>query len=130
MKNEMTPQGWVRKFQLAFSGLFWAIRTEGSFSVHLPAAALAISGAVLLSFDPGRWAVLVGMIGMVLTAELLNTALETLAQAVDEDHNHHIKRALDTASAAVLTISMTAVVVGGFLFWHPFWTWWARTMTS
>ncbi len=130
MKNEMTPQGWLRKFQLAFQGLFWAIRTEGSFSVHLPAAALATSGAVLLSFDPGRWSVLLLTIGIVLTAELFNTALETLAQAIDEEHNEYIKRALDVASAAVLMISMTAVAVGAFLFWQPFWSWWARTMAS
>lgn len=130
MKNEMTPRGWIRKFQLAFSGLLWAIRTEGSFSVHLPAAALVISIAFLLSFDPGRWAVLVLTIGAVLTAELLNTALETLARAIDDNHNERIRLALDAASGAVLMVSMTAIVVGGFLFWQPIATWWSRTFVN
>ncbi len=125
MKNEMTPRGWLRKLGLAFSGLAWAIRTEGSFAVHLPAAALAFSGAALLQFDYGRWAVLILTVGFVIVAELFNTAIECLAKAIDEKPNEHIKIALDIGSAAVLASSLFAAGVGFFLFWQPFWLWWS-----
>ncbi|WDI44966.1 diacylglycerol kinase [Bremerella sp. P1] len=130
MKNEMTPRGWIRKFGLAFSGLAWAIRSEGSFAVHLPAAALAFSGAALLQFDYGRWSVLILTIGSVIVAELFNTAIECLAKAVDDQPNEHIRIALDIGSAAVLTSSLFAVGVGFFLFWQPFWFWWSPPLAN
>lgn len=130
MKNEMTFRGWIRKFGLAFSGLFWAIRTEGSFTVHLPVAALALSCAALLQFDFGRWSVLILTIGFVIVAELFNTAIECLAQAVDDQPNDHIRVALDVGSAAVLTSSLFAVGVGIFLFWQPFWFWWSPPLVN
>jgi len=125
MKNEMTLRGWIRKFALAFSGLFHAIRSEGSFAVHLPAAALAFCGASLLGFDYDRWAILILTVGFVIVAELINTAIECLAKAVDDQPNEHIRVALDIGSAAVLTSSLFAVGVGVFLFWQPFWLWWS-----
>ncbi|PQO46530.1 diacylglycerol kinase [Blastopirellula marina] len=124
MKNKMTPQGWLRKFRLALTGLIWAVRSEGSFRVHLPAAFFAILLAQFLRFDTARWIGLVITIGIVLVAELFNTALETLAQAVDDQYNEHIKHALDVASAAVLMSSVVAVVAGVLLYWTPFWNWW------
>ncbi|MBA2114560.1 diacylglycerol kinase [Bremerella alba] len=130
MKNEMTPRGWIRKFGLAFSGLSWAIRTEGSFAVHLPAAALAFSGAALLQFNYVRWSILVLAVGSVIVAELLNTAIECLAKAVDDQPNEHIRVALDIGSAAILTSSLFAVVVGFFLFWQPLWLWWSPTLAN
>lgn len=130
MKNEMTPRGWIRKFGLAFSGLGWAIRNEGSFTVHLPAAALAFLGAALLQFDYARWAILVLTVGVVIVAELFNTAIECLAKAVDDQPNEHIRVALDIGSAAVLTSSLFAVSIGLFLFWQPFWGWWSPSLAN
>lgn len=124
MKNEMTPKGWLRKFRLAFSGLFWAVRTELSFRIHLPIAFVAVLLAQFLRFDTVRWMALMLTIGIVLVAELFNTAVETLAFAVDDKPNEHIRRALDVASAAVLMSSIVAVVVGLLLYWVPFWNWW------
>ncbi|MBI1248419.1 diacylglycerol kinase [bacterium] len=124
MKNEMTPRGWLRKFGLAFSGLFWAFCNEGSFSVQLPAAALAISLGVLLQIDTGRWAMLLLTISFVISLELINTALESLARAIDQEENNHIKIGLDVASGAVLFSSLMAVLMGLIIFWSPFWRWW------
>ena len=53
---------------------------------------------------------------MVLVAEMLNTAMEVLAKAVDPDVNPHVRDALDIGSAAVLLAAAGAVVVGGIVF--------------
>jgi len=121
MKNEMTPHGWVRKFRLAGSGLLWALTTEASFRVHLPAAAVAALLGIVLGFELWRWCVLLLVIGLVLSAEIFNTAIECLAKAVDEKPNEHIRIALDVASGGVLLASGFAMLVGVLLFAGPVW---------
>lgn len=123
MRNAPTLQGWIRKFHLALGGIAWAVKGEYSFRVQLPMAVIALLGAAMFRFDPGRWALLVLTIGLVLTAELFNTALESLAKAIDVRPNEHIRRALDISSGAVLCSSLFAAGVGVILFWRPLWNW-------
>nr|MCU0875418.1 diacylglycerol kinase [Pirellulaceae bacterium] len=52
----------------------------------------------------------------VLTAEMFNSALEHLARAVDRSENRHLGSALDIGSAAVLTASIGASLVGALVF--------------
>ncbi len=119
MKNELSPRGWLRKFRLAGGGICWAVRHEGSFLVHLPAALAVVLLAAWFQLDAARWGVLLLTIGLVWCAELLNTALEQLAQAIGSEPNQHIGRALDVSSGAVLVCSIVAVVVGIVVFWEP-----------
>ena len=59
---------------------------------------------------------LVAAIGMVLVAETFNTAIESLARAVDTQFHPRLRDALDIASAAVLLAAVTAVVIGMCIF--------------
>jgi len=43
-----------------------------------------VTAAIVLRCDPLEWCLLLGCIGMVLTAELFNSALETLFRGLDE----------------------------------------------
>ncbi len=54
-------------------------------------------------------------IGGVLTAEMINSAMEYLAKAIDEKYNPHLGDALDTGSAAVLFASLAAAAVGAIV---------------
>ena len=123
MRNAPTPRGWIRKFRLALDGMAWAMKGEYSFRVQLPIAAMALLAAAFFRFDSDRWALLVLTIGLVLTAELFNTALESLAKAVDDRPNEPIRRALDVSSGAVLCSSLFAAGAGVILFWRPLWNW-------
>jgi diacylglycerol kinase len=63
-----------------------------------------------------EWGLIVAAIGMVLVAETFNTAIESLARAVDTQFHPRLRDALDIASAAVLLASGTAVVIGLCIF--------------
>lgn len=52
------------------------------------------------------------LIGMVLCAEGLNTAVESACNAVSVEYCEHIKTAKDVAAGAVLLISLTAAAIG------------------
>lgn len=103
---------WSNKFRVAFAGLAWALRDQTSFHVHLIVTAAVMIAGAFLPLEPWQWIALILAIGMVFTAELLNTALELLVKVVHPDHDPQIGRALDVAAAAVLAAALTAVVIG------------------
>jgi undecaprenol kinase len=107
---------WYQKFRDAFRGLRVGIRGQSSFAVHV-IMALAVGVVAALLRVSLIEACLLGLcIVAVLAAELFNTAIERLADAVDPDHNPHIADSLDISSAAVLVASAGAAVVGGSIF--------------
>ena len=107
---------WPRKFGDAFRGLKCGIRGQSSFSVHLFFAALVVAAAIVLRCNPEQWGLLVICIGLVFTAELFNSAVETLFRGLDEDARARVWPCLDIAAGAVLVASITAAVVGGVVF--------------
>jgi diacylglycerol kinase len=103
---------WRHKFRDAFRGLKLGIRGHSSFSVHFFFAALVIAGAVVLRCSLEQWCLLLGCIGMVLTAELFNSAIETLVRNLDEPARRQMGPSLDIAAGAVLLASATAALIG------------------
>ncbi|TWT54037.1 Undecaprenol kinase [Rubripirellula amarantea] len=109
--NELSPS-WSSKFRVAFSGLFWALKTQTSFRIHLPIAAAVLVTSALLQVEAWRWSVLVLTIAVVVAAELINTAIETLVRVLHPHRHELVGRSLDAAAAAVLVLSIAAIAVG------------------
>jgi len=108
--------GWSAKFRNAASGIFFALRTEKSFYVHLPVGGIVLALGVILKLETARLALLVVCVGLVIGAELFNTSLEYLARAITKTTDENIGRALDVASGAVLFVTLVAVAIGGIIF--------------
>jgi diacylglycerol kinase (ATP) len=111
----MKNQPFARRLGFALGGIAYTLRSEKSFRIHA-AAAVAIT-AVMLWLQPAPiwWAVVVLTIALVLVAELVNTAIEHLADHLHPESHPGIKRVKDCAAAAVLIASLSAVVVGAAL---------------
>jgi diacylglycerol kinase len=107
---------WRHKFGDAFRGLKLGIRGHSSFSVHFFFSALVVTAAIVLECSLEQWCLLLGAIGMVLTAELFNSALETLFRGLDEATRQRSWQCLDIAAGAVLLASITAAVIGTAIF--------------
>lgn len=103
---------WIRKFANAFHGIYLGVVGQSSFLVHGLAAAATLSVAYLLNCQAWQWCALGLCIGLVLSLELINSALESLAKGVCHEHNEHVGRALDIASGAVLLASLVAAAIG------------------
>jgi diacylglycerol kinase len=109
-------RSWRGKFGDAFRGLKLGIRGHSSFFVHFFFAALVVAAATVLRCGALEWCILVGCIGMVLAAELFNSAIELLCRGLDDDARVRIRPALDVAAGAVLVACITAVVIGSIVF--------------
>lgn len=107
----------LKGFVYAGRGI-WAALKQRNFRFHLCAAAFVIFFAArFYSFSAERWAVLLLTCGLVLSLEVINTAVEKLADSVTLEENPLIKAAKDCAAGAVLIAAVIAVAVGVFLFW-------------
>lgn len=107
---------WAEKFRDALRGLKFGVRGHSSFFVHFFCAAVVIAAAVALQCTLEQWGLLLLCIGMVLTAELLNSAIETLHRGLDAETRERTWKALDIAAGAVLLASITAAIVGLLVF--------------
>jgi diacylglycerol kinase (ATP) len=94
------------------NGLAFAIRSEQAFREELAALALALPLAWLIGANPMRRVELIAAVVLVLIIELLNTAIEKLADRLTTDPDPQIGRVKDMGSAAV----GVALVMAG-LFW-------------
>jgi diacylglycerol kinase len=122
-KHRVTEVRWRNKFSYAIAGLSDSFRTQVSFWVHLPIAALVIAVAAFLHVEPWRWAILVLTIAVVISAELFNTALEQLVVVLHPVRDPRIARSLDAAAAAVLVAAVGSVVVGLIVLGMPLLQW-------
>jgi diacylglycerol kinase len=130
MQDSQTPRperSWVEKFRDAFRGTKHGVRGQGSFFVHFFFAAAVIVTAMVLKVGLVEWCILLICITTVLTAEMFNSALESMARAITDQPNPHVGGALDIGSAAVLIAAAGAVVVGTLVFINrlgPLAGWW------
>jgi diacylglycerol kinase len=92
------------------------IRGHSRFFVHFFFAALVVAAAIVLRCRLLEWCLLLGCIGLVLTAELFNSALETLFRGLDATTKERVWPALDIAAGAVLMASLTAMIIGSIIF--------------
>jgi diacylglycerol kinase len=107
---------WGDKFRDALRGLKFGIRGHSSFFVHFFVATLVVAAGVVLKSTLVEWCLLLGCIGLVLTAELFNSAVETLFRGLSDDAQERTWRCLDIAAGAVLLASVTAAVIGCLVF--------------
>ena len=94
------------------NGLAFAIRSEQAVREELFALALSLPLAWMIGTSTMRRIELVAAVVMVLVVELLNTAIEKLADRLTTDHDLQIGRVKDMGSAAV---GVTLLMSG--LFW-------------
>jgi diacylglycerol kinase len=111
---------WRAKFRAAVRGLKLGIRGHSSFAVHFFFTALVLLSGVVLGCDLVQWCLLLLCIGLVLTAELFNSAVETMFRGLDEASKERGWPALDIAAGAVLLASGIAVLVGAVVFIQRF----------
>lgn len=106
----------IKSFGYALNGLKILISEEHNSRIHLIAAITAIILGFLLKISANEWLAVIFAIGMVVSFELINSAIEKLADFVSPDKNEIIKKTKDMAAAAVLVSAIAAGVIGMIVF--------------
>jgi diacylglycerol kinase (ATP) len=101
-----------KSFLFAIQGLFWAVKHERNIKIMLAGALFAVVMAAVLRVDAAGWGVILVGCGMVLCAELLNTAVETVVDLVSPEYHQLAGRAKDIAAAGVWILCVFVAVAG------------------
>ena len=103
-------------FRYAFNGIRLLIPREHNAWIHCFAAVCVVVAGILLGLSETEWIAVVIVIGAVLAAEAVNSALEAIADFVSPEYSEAIKRTKDLAAGAVLIMAIAAAIVGGIIF--------------
>lgn len=109
--NAMKNQTFAKRMGFALQGLVAAFRLESSFRLQCLATVTIITVLAVIRPPMIWWALLLLNCGVVLAAELFNTALEHLIDHLHPSLHPIIKIAKDCAAGAVFVLSLTAVCV-------------------
>lgn len=107
--------GFIQAVKYALQG-WWEMRTHSNFMRQLVLAVLAVGFGVTFGLTSSEWAILFLTIGLVLCAEMGNSAIEETVNLMTREHRKEAKFAKDFAAGMVLLASVIAIIVGLFLF--------------
>lgn len=106
----------MASFSFAFEGIAASLKAERNMVVHLGIMTLVVVFAALLGLTMVEWMICILLFAMVLMAELINTAIETLVDMVSPQVDPRAKLAKDTAAGAVLVVSIASAIIGALIF--------------
>lgn len=107
----------LKSFVFAGRGLLIFFRTEVHAWVHLLATVTVVAVGLYFSVDATEWALLSLAIGLVWTAETVNTAIELTVDLVSPEYHELAGKAKDVAAASVLFAAFAAVAVAVCVFY-------------
>ena len=110
----------LESFNHAINGIIDAARTQRNMRIHILGAVAVLLACFFFDLTKIEFLIIAITITMVITAELINTAIEA---AVDLNTNYYhplAKVAKNTAAGAVLVTAINAVLVGYIIFWDKF----------
>jgi len=106
----------LKSFKYAFRGIGTLLATQMNARIHLIALVIVIVAGFHVNLNLGEWALIALSVGMVLSAEAMNSALEFLADHTAPQWHDSVQKAKDLAAGSVLLAAVGALVVGLLVF--------------
>ena len=103
-------------FKYAFEGIGEAWKTEQNLKIHFVIMALVIIAGFMFKISAMEWIVCLLLFAIVISLELINTAIETTVDIAMPDINEKAKYAKDIAAGAVLFSAIISVIIGLIIF--------------
>ena len=113
-KEKKNPLG--KSFGYAVEGIWTGIRKERNMRIHCLAVILVTAAGTFFGLSAAEWCICLLLFGMVISLELVNTAVEAVVDLVTEEKKPLAKIAKDTAAGAVLFTAVMAVIIGCIIF--------------
>ena len=106
----------MQSFKYAFNGLRIILREESNAWIHFCIAICVLTAGFLLKISVVEWTVVIFCIGFVFALELINSAIENIADFVSKEYHDLIKKTKDLAAGAVLIGAIVVAIIGLIIF--------------
>lgn len=103
-------------FRYAWNGIKEVYKTEKNFRIHLMIALIVIGAAFVLELSPLEWTAIMIVIAIVLSLEMINSAIEKLLDHIAPEQHPVIGSIKDITAGAVLVASIGSVIIGIIIF--------------
>lgn len=106
----------IKSFKYAFEGISTGIKEEQNMKIHIAIIILVIIFGIILKISKIEWIICIALFGLVISMELINTAIENTVDLVTKEKNEQAKIAKDVAAGAVLVSAIASAIVGLIIF--------------
>lgn len=106
----------INSFKYAGQGIREVILGEINMRIHIFLAFMVVVCGLIFNISVFEWLVCVLCFAVVMTAEMLNTAIETVVDLVSPDKHELARKAKDVAAGAVLLSAFFAAIAGLLIF--------------
>lgn len=107
----------LESFDNAINGIIIAFKSQRNMKIHFLTAFLVLFFTIVFKLNKIETVIILICIGFVITAELINTAIENTIDLMAKDFEPKAKIAKDVAAGAVLVTALLALTIGYFLFY-------------
>lgn len=115
-KNKNWVKRLINSFIYALDGIVILFREERNARFHLSVSVFVVVMGFLLHISTIEWLIVLILIALVLSMEAINSALENLCDHVTPKWNNVIKKVKDLSAAAVLMVTIIAIICGLIIF--------------
>lgn len=106
----------IQSFKYALNGLKIVFKEEHNARIHFAVSFIVIVCGIIFNVSTLEWIILCFAITLVISFEIINSAIENLADFVSPEYHKLIKKVKDLSAAAVLVCTISSVITGILIF--------------
>ena len=103
----------INSFKCAIQGIIQAMKTERNVKIHITIMILVIISGIVFKIAKQEWITCIILFGLVISLELVNSAIETTVDIAMPEIN---EKAKDIAAGAVLVSAISSAIIGLTIF--------------
>lgn len=112
LKNNSFIEAWEN----AFNGIIYAVTTQGNIKKQLVIAVIVMIVSLFFNLNRAEFLCLMFTVILIIIAEMINTAIETVVDLYTDLYHPKAKIAKDVGAGAVVIAAINAIIVAYFLF--------------
>lgn len=106
----------IKSFKDAINGIINTVPTERNLKIQVITTIFVISVGIIVRLSEIEWIICIILSGLVISAELFNTAIEETLNYINEDYCDEFRFIKDASAAAVLVLAIASAVIGLIIF--------------
>lgn len=114
--ERLKNKGFINAWENAFKGIIYAVTTQGNIQKQLVIAVIVMLLSLFFNLTRAEFLCLMFTVILIIVAEMINTAIETVVDLYTDLYHPKAKIAKDVGAGAVVISAINALIVAYFLF--------------